>query len=44
VDALRAAAPPWCDEQLWCGQLVRARRKHATAPPFPWRPSPAEPA
>jgi hypothetical protein len=36
VDALRAAAPAWCDEQLWSGQLARVQQTHRTAPaPLP---------
>jgi hypothetical protein len=36
VDALRAAVPPWCDEQLWCGQLARVQQAHHGAPlPLP---------
>jgi hypothetical protein len=35
VDALRAAAPPWCDEQLWCGQLARAQAQARPGAPVP---------
>lgn len=32
VDALRAAAPAWCDEQLWSGQLARVQQTHRATP------------
>ena len=35
VAALRAAAPPWCDEQLWFGQLARARQHAHKGAPLP---------
>lgn len=35
VEALRAAAPPWLDEQLWWGQLARAQRQTHRGPPVP---------
>ena len=35
VAALRAAAPPWCDEQLWFGQLARARQHAHHGAPLP---------
>jgi hypothetical protein len=37
VDALRAATPPWCDEQLWFGQLSRAQQQphRGAASPLP---------
>lgn len=30
--ALRAAAPPWCDEQQWAGRLARANEGQHRAP------------
>ena len=30
---LEAVAPPWCDEELWSGQLARAGKGHDRSPP-----------
>ena len=35
VDALQAAAPRWCDEQLWFGQLTRAQQRSHSGSPLP---------